>query len=123
MEQGGVTAAASVLSPSSLSGSASKMALIKESVFLLAGGLVEGTAALITLAQRSSTDLFVNVQSGQIFSEVDATGSPGEPAQEPPPPGCKRPEPQPALKPGVSPHRCTLPSRHLDTCSEGGWWW
>lgn len=53
--------------PSSLSGSASRMALIRESVFLLAGGLPEGTAPLITLAQRSSTDLFVNAQAGQVF--------------------------------------------------------
>lgn len=54
------------------------------------GGATEGTSALITLGrQRRSEDLFVNAQSGRMFSEIDSAGSPGEPDGGPGAPGWK----------------------------------
>lgn len=90
-------------------------ALIKKSVFMSAGGLAEGPSALITLRQRSSTDLFVNAQSGQIFLEMGSTGSPGNPDQGPDQAAevlSERTARQPALKRVVS-HRVDITQQSL----------
>lgn len=62
--------------PSSLSGSASRTGSHQGKCVSVGGGLADGTAALITLGQRSSADLFVNAQSGWIYSEIDSPRSP-----------------------------------------------
>lgn len=69
--------------PSSLSGSASRTGSHQGKCIYVGWSLADGTSALITLGQRSSTDLFVNAQSGQILLEIDSSGSPWNPDKEP----------------------------------------